>query len=202
MAQGGVLDSHDRSLRLRRRQFESDSAQYERNTGPGRRQRHDYDRKPSARVNGYRDRMHRLQRSMRERHGDGYDDFQPRGIGRADLCPASRCGRATMRLGPVSRGHFGGRRAGRNRHHSVHDGVFFPIHDSDRAGDSLWPEPDEPTREPAYVARGQAPRSSDMRLNPHLHTIALDGTWSEQGNELLFAGLGHLKTVEGVFYRL
>ena len=36
--------------------------------------------------------------------------------------------------------------------------------------------------------------SSDMRLNPHLHTIALDGTWSEQGNELVFAGLGHLKT--------
>ena len=38
--------------------------------------------------------------------------------------------------------------------------------------------------------------SSDMRLNPHLHTIALDGTWSEQGNELVFTGLGHLKTRE------
>jgi len=38
--------------------------------------------------------------------------------------------------------------------------------------------------------------SSDLRLNPHLHTIALDGTWSEQGNELVFAGLGHLKTSE------
>ena len=38
--------------------------------------------------------------------------------------------------------------------------------------------------------------SSDMRLNPHLHTIALDGTWHEQGNELAFAGLGHLKTSE------
>lgn len=33
-----------------------------------------------------------------------------------------------------------------------------------------------------------------MRLNPHLPTIALDGTWHEQGNELVFAGLGHLKT--------
>ncbi len=38
--------------------------------------------------------------------------------------------------------------------------------------------------------------SSDLRLNPHLHTIALDGAWSEQGNELVFAGLGHLKTSE------
>jgi hypothetical protein len=38
--------------------------------------------------------------------------------------------------------------------------------------------------------------SSDMRLNPHLHTVALDGAWYEQGNELLFAGLGHLKTSE------
>ena len=37
--------------------------------------------------------------------------------------------------------------------------------------------------------------SSDM-LNPHLHTVALDGAWSEQGNELVFAGLGHLKTSE------
>ena len=38
--------------------------------------------------------------------------------------------------------------------------------------------------------------SSDLRLNPHLHTIALDGAWHEQGNELAFAGLGHLKTSE------
>jgi hypothetical protein len=38
--------------------------------------------------------------------------------------------------------------------------------------------------------------SSDMGLNPYLHTIALDGTWSEQGNELVFASLGHLKTSE------
>ena len=45
--------------------------------------------------------------------------------------------------------------------------------------------------------------SSDLRLNPHLHTIALDGAWHAQGNELvyrpgcaLFAGLGHLKTSE------
>jgi len=35
---------------------------------------------------------------------------------------------------------------------------------------------------------------SDLRLNPHLHTIALDGTWSEQGSELVFSGLGHVKT--------
>jgi hypothetical protein len=38
--------------------------------------------------------------------------------------------------------------------------------------------------------------SSDMRLNPHLHTIALDGAWSEQGNELVSSGLGHPKTSE------
>ena len=38
--------------------------------------------------------------------------------------------------------------------------------------------------------------SSDMRLNPHLHTIALDGALSEQGDELVFSGLGHLKTSE------
>ena len=43
------------------------------------------------------------------------------------------------------------------------------------------------------------PTSADdtaRRLNPHLHTIALDGTWSEQGTELVLAGLGHLKTSE------
>ena len=41
--------------------------------------------------------------------------------------------------------------------------------------------------------------SSDMRLNPHLHTIALDGAWSERGergNELAFSGLGQLRTSE------
>jgi len=38
--------------------------------------------------------------------------------------------------------------------------------------------------------------SSDLRLNPHLHTIALDGAWHEHGNELAFAGLGHLSTSE------
>ena len=38
--------------------------------------------------------------------------------------------------------------------------------------------------------------SSDLRLNPHLHTIALDGAWHEQGSDLLFAGLGHLRTSE------
>ena len=38
--------------------------------------------------------------------------------------------------------------------------------------------------------------SSDLRLNPHLHTIALDGAWYEQGSGLVFAGLGHLRTSE------
>jgi len=30
--------------------------------------------------------------------------------------------------------------------------------------------------------------SSDLRLNPHLHTIALDGAWHEQGNERVAQG--------------
>ncbi len=38
--------------------------------------------------------------------------------------------------------------------------------------------------------------SSDMRLNPHLHTIAFGRRLAEQGNELVFSGLGHLKTSE------
>jgi hypothetical protein len=38
--------------------------------------------------------------------------------------------------------------------------------------------------------------SSDLRLNPHLHAVFLDGTWHEEGDELLFRGLGHLRTSE------
>lgn len=38
--------------------------------------------------------------------------------------------------------------------------------------------------------------SSDLRLNPHLHLIALDGAYHEQGAELAWEGLGHLKTSE------
>jgi hypothetical protein len=38
--------------------------------------------------------------------------------------------------------------------------------------------------------------SSDMRLNPHLHAVVLDGAWHEQGDALVFSGLGHLKTSE------
>ena len=34
--------------------------------------------------------------------------------------------------------------------------------------------------------------SSDLRLNPHLHLIVLDGTWREQDGELSWDGLGHL----------
>ena len=36
--------------------------------------------------------------------------------------------------------------------------------------------------------------SSDLRLNPHLHMIVLDGTWREQGGGLSWDGLGHLGT--------
>ena len=30
--------------------------------------------------------------------------------------------------------------------------------------------------------------SSDLRLNPHLHMVALDGAWHEQGGELCWQG--------------
>jgi hypothetical protein len=33
-------------------------------------------------------------------------------------------------------------------------------------------------------------------LNPHLHLIALDGTWCEKDGELAWEGLGHLRTSE------
>ena len=38
--------------------------------------------------------------------------------------------------------------------------------------------------------------SSDMRLNPHLHTVFLDGAYDEQGAALAWDELGHLKTRE------
>jgi hypothetical protein len=38
--------------------------------------------------------------------------------------------------------------------------------------------------------------SSDLRLNPHLDVIALDGAWREQDGELAWEGLGHLATSE------
>jgi Putative transposase len=38
--------------------------------------------------------------------------------------------------------------------------------------------------------------SADLRLNPHLHLVALDGAYHEQGAELVWHALGHLKTSE------
>jgi len=38
--------------------------------------------------------------------------------------------------------------------------------------------------------------SSDLRLNPHVHSVFLDGVWHEQEDELVFVGLGHLRTGE------
>ncbi len=38
--------------------------------------------------------------------------------------------------------------------------------------------------------------SSDLRLNPHLHLVVLDGAWSEPGGELTWEGLSHLRTRE------
>jgi hypothetical protein len=45
----------------------------------------------------------------------------------------------------------------------------------------------------AAVTVGQR-TSSDLRLNPHLHLVALDGAWHEEGGELCWQGLGHLQT--------
>jgi len=36
--------------------------------------------------------------------------------------------------------------------------------------------------------------SSDLRLNPHLHVIFLDGAYHERDAELVWEPLGHLKT--------
>ncbi len=46
--------------------------------------------------------------------------------------------------------------------------------------------------------------SSDLRLNPHLHAVWLDGGWHEQGGGLAWQGLGHLKNSEvgGVLERV
>ena len=38
--------------------------------------------------------------------------------------------------------------------------------------------------------------SSDLRLNPHLHLVVLDGAWHGDGGELAWEGLGHLRTNE------
>ena len=38
--------------------------------------------------------------------------------------------------------------------------------------------------------------SSDLRLNPHLHVVFLDGTYHERDAELVWRELGHLKTSE------
>ena len=38
--------------------------------------------------------------------------------------------------------------------------------------------------------------SSDLRLNPHLHLVALDGAYHEQGADLVWQALGHLKSSE------
>jgi hypothetical protein len=38
--------------------------------------------------------------------------------------------------------------------------------------------------------------SSDLRLNPHLHVIFLDGAYHEDGGELVWRELGHLRTRE------
>jgi hypothetical protein len=35
-----------------------------------------------------------------------------------------------------------------------------------------------------------------LRLNPHLHGVFLDGAWHEQEGDLVFRGLGHLRTSE------
>jgi len=53
------------------------------------------------------------------------------------------------------------------------------------------------------VARGQSgavvalqPTSSDLRLNPHLHVLFLDGVYREEGEAVVFEALPHLSTRE------
>jgi hypothetical protein len=45
--------------------------------------------------------------------------------------------------------------------------------------------------------------SGDLKLNPHLHTVALDGVFVEQSGELVFHALPHLRTrdVQDVLHR-
>jgi hypothetical protein len=38
--------------------------------------------------------------------------------------------------------------------------------------------------------------SSDLRRGPHLHAVFLDGAWHEEKDDLVFVGLGHLRTSE------
>jgi hypothetical protein len=40
--------------------------------------------------------------------------------------------------------------------------------------------------------------SGDMRLNPHLHVVFLDGAYHEDGTELVWNELGHLRTARSV----
>jgi Putative transposase len=51
-------------------------------------------------------------------------------------------------------------------------------------------------REPAGGVQLQGRTSSDLRLNPHLHLLVLDGAYREQGGELAWQALGHLQTSE------
>ena len=38
--------------------------------------------------------------------------------------------------------------------------------------------------------------SGDMRLNPHLHVVFVDGAYHEDDTELVWNELGHLRTRE------
>ncbi len=63
----------------------------------------------------------------------------------------------------------------------------FPILQVDRG--LAW-------RDLAVVIDEQERPSSDLRLNPHLHVLLLDGTYHEQGGELAWRELGRLSTQE------
>jgi Transposase zinc-binding domain/Putative transposase len=54
--------------------------------------------------------------------------------------------------------------------------------------------PHHPAKTGAVVAVQRT--SSDMRLNPHLHVIFLDGAYHEDGAELAWSELGHLQSRE------
>ena len=74
-----------------------------------------------------------------------------------------------------------------------------------RLSRGTWPLPSHraPPRAPTNAIAPRRRRctrrtSSDPRLNPQLHLVALDGAGHEQGGELCWQGLSDLQTSEGI----
>ena len=65
----------------------------------------------------------------------------------------------------------------------------------ERAGSSEGAAPGKASAKSGAVTVVQR-TSSDMRLNPHVHAVFLDGAYTEEANELEWHALGHLRTRE------